>query len=145
MDNAEFDRINRELAWANAEIGYVPTERSTVIASGDNSPIGKKVRLYKETTDLVQRLAAGGPLVSDDLARFWNLYRKDLIGIESIEFARTMVAIGRLLNSLNASNTPPDAELRHLADTLLSISLREVADVSQTPIQQQQQQQQQQQ
>ena len=56
------------------------------IALADSSPIGKKMRLYKETTDLVQRLASGsGPLVErvDDLARFWNLYRKDLIGVES--------------------------------------------------------------
>lgn len=33
LDNADFDRINRELAWANAEIGYVPTERSAVVTT----------------------------------------------------------------------------------------------------------------
>jgi len=146
IDNAEFDRINRELAWANLEIGYAPTERSTVIASADSSPIGKKVRLYKETTDLVQRLAsANGAFELGDLARFWNLYRKDLIGVESPQFARIMIAIGRRLESLGASNSPPDAELARLSEELASISRQELADVSQAAVQQQQQQQQQQQ
>ena len=146
IDNAEFDRINRELAWANAEIGYVPTERSAVIAQADSNPIGKKVRLYKETTDLVQRLAsANGPLIQNpgDLARFWDLYRKDLIGVETPAFARTMIAIGRVLQTLVGANSPPDEGLKRLADELLSVSRQELADVSQVAVQQQQQQQQQ--
>jgi hypothetical protein len=90
IDNAEFDRINRELAWANAEIGYVPTERSTVLSVGEGGQLGKKSRLYGEANDIVQRIASGaGPPLDGDLARFWNLYRKDLIGVESPEFART--------------------------------------------------------
>jgi hypothetical protein len=140
IDNAEFDRINRELAWANKEIGYAPTERSTVIALAESSPIGKKVRLYKETTDLVQRLASESGPRPADLARFWNLYRKDLIGVESPEFARTMIAIGEVLKS--ASDSPPDKEkLKHLAEELVSISRQELADVSQGAVQQQQLQQ----
>jgi hypothetical protein len=145
MDNVEFDRINRELAWANKEIGYVPTERSAVIAWADSSPIGKKLRLYRETTDLVQRLTSGSrPLTEfpDDLERFWNLYRKDLIGVESSEFARVMIAIGHTLDVLVASSSPPNAELRRLADNLVSISRQELADISQVAVQQQQQQQQ---
>jgi hypothetical protein len=141
IDNAEFDRIGRELEWANREIGYFPTERSTVIALADSSTFGKKVRLYKETTDLVQKLASGnGPLVEQptDLARFWNLYRKDLIGIESLEFAQTMIAIGQLLNSLSASNSPPNADLKRLAEQLVSISRQELAGASQGAVQQQQ-------
>lgn len=144
-DNVEFDRINRELAWANKEIGYVPTERSAVIAWADSSPIGKKLRLYSETTDLVQRLTSGSrPLTEfpDDLERFWNLYRKDLIGVESSEFARVMIEIGHTLDVLVASSSPPNAELRRLADNLVSISRRELADISQVAVQQQQQQQQ---
>lgn len=144
IDNAEFDRINRELAWANAEIGYVPTERSAVVASAESGPIGKKVRLYRETTELVRRLAsAQGALREhpDDLARFWNLYRTELIGVESPDFARKMIEIGQVLISLAASNSAPDATLTRLAEELDSISRREVADVSQAAIQQQQQQQ----
>jgi hypothetical protein len=130
MDNAEFDRINRELAWANAEIGYVPSERSTVIASAESSPIDKKTRLYKETTDLVQRLASDRPPTPADLARFWNLYRRDLISVESPEFARTMIAIGRVLQSSDASNSPSNPELKRLADELVSISRRELVSIS---------------
>jgi len=125
MDNAEFDRINRELAWANAEIGYVPSERSTVIASAESSPSGKKTRLYKETTDLVQRLVSEEPPTPVDLARFWDLYRRDLIGVESPEFARTMVAVGRVLQSSDGSASRPNPELKRLADELVSISRRE--------------------
>ena len=148
IDNAEFDRINRELAWANMEIGYVPTERSTVIALADSNPIAKKVRLYKETTDLVQRLASGSAPLSErpgDLARFWDLYRKDLIGVESPIFSRSMVKTGRVLKSLNDLKLPPNQELGDLADELVSISQQELADFSQVAVQNQQQQQLQQQ
>ncbi len=148
IDNAEFDRINRELAWALAEIGYVPTERSAVIASPGGGPIGKKTRLYKETTNLVRRLASGSePLLehSGDLARFWILYRKDLIGVESSEFARTMIEIGKVLNSLSAADSAPNTELKSLSEELSSISRQELAEISQAAVQQQQQQQQQQQ
>ena len=146
IDTAEYDRINRELAWANAEVGYIPTERSTVFAVGE-SPIGKKVRLYRETTELVQRLAAaGGPLVENpaDLKRFWDLYRKDLIGVESPDFARVMIQIGNLLKS--PSFSPADApQVKALAEQLISVAGDELASLSQAGLQQEQQQYQQQQ
>jgi hypothetical protein len=146
IDTAEYDRINRELAWANAEVGYIPTERSTVFAVGE-SPIGKKVRLYRETTELVQRLAAaGGPLVENpaDLTRFWDLYRKDLIGVESPDFARVMIQIGNLLKS--PSFSPADApQVKALAEQLVSVARDELASLSQAGLQQEQQQYQQQQ
>jgi len=142
IDNAEFDRVNRELAWANAEIGYVPTERSTVIASAVSSPIARKVQLYNETTNLVERLSSSsGPLGDhpDDLARFWDLYRKDLIGVESGDFARAMIGIGRVLNAPGALSAPPGPELKSLAEELASISRRELASVGQVSIMQEQQ------
>jgi hypothetical protein len=146
IDIAEFDRINRELAWANAEVGYIPTERSAVFAVGE-SRTGRKLRLYRETTDLVQRLAAsGGPLAENpgDLARFWDLYRKDLIGIESPEFSGIMVRIGNLLRSPNFS--PADSpELKQLAEGLVAVARAELAGVSQAAVQQEQWQQQQEQ
>jgi len=139
IDNAEFDRVNRQLAWANKELGYSPTERSAVIALSDSSPLGKKIRLYKETTELVQRLAVG-PSIPGDVDRFWTLYRRDLIGVESSEFARTMIAIGKLIKPQEATNAQP--ELKPLADDLLLVSRRELSDTSQNVAQPQQQSQQ---
>ena len=145
IDTAEYDRINRELAWANSEVGYIATERSAVFAVGE-SPIGKKLRLYRETTELVLRLAAaGGPLTENpaDLTRFWDLYRKDLIGVESLEFSRLMVQIGSILQS--SSYSPADApKVKVLADQLVAVARNELA-VSQAGLQQEQQQYQQQQ
>jgi hypothetical protein len=132
IDVAEFDRVNRELTWANSEVGYIATERSTVLAVHD-SPVGKKVRLYRETTELVQRLAAAaGPLVENtaDLARFWDLYRKDLIGVESPDFARIMVQIGNLFKSPDFK--PGDApEMKRLAEALAAVARDELANASQ--------------
>lgn len=146
VDTAEYDRINRELAWANAEVGYIPTERSAVFAVGE-SPVGKKLRLYRETAELVQRLAAaGGPLPENpaDLTRFWDLYRKDLIGVESPAFSSAMVRIGNLIK---APSFGPDqaSELKRLAEELTAVARDELAALSQVSLQQEQQQQQQQQ
>lgn len=144
IDNAEFDLVNRELIWANAEIGYVPSERSAIVTSPENSTAAKRARLYQETTDLVQRLAnRNGPLTGqfDDLARFWNLYRRDLIGVESPAFARKMIAIGKELQKLTTSNANSSPELQQLAVELLAISREELGDLAQVEGQQQQQQQ----
>ncbi len=138
---AEYDRVNRELAWANAEVGYIATERSTVFAIGE-SPVGKKMRLYREATELVQRLAASnGPLVENpaDLTRFWDLYRKDLIGVESPDFARVMIQIGNLLKA--PSFNPEDApKLKGMAEQLVAVARDELASLSQAGLQQEQQQ-----
>jgi len=146
IDIAKFDRINRELAWANAEVGYIPTERSAVFALGE-SPTGKKLRLYREATELVQRLAAaGGPRPENpaDLTRFWDLYRKDLIGVESSDFARIMVQIGNLLKAPDFK--PADApELKRLAEALFAVARDELSKLSQVRLQQEQQEQYQQQ
>lgn len=144
IDNAEFDLVNRELIWANAEIGYVPSERSAIVTPPDNTLAAKRVRLYKETTELVQRLAArNGPLTEHfgDLARFWTLYRRELIGIESPAFARKMVAIGKELQEQVTSNANSSPALQQLAEELLTISREELAGLAQLEVQQQQQQQ----
>jgi hypothetical protein len=142
VDTAEYDRINRELAWANAEVGYIPTERSAVFAIGE-SPIGKKLRLYRETTELVQRLAAAnGPLAENpaDQTRFWDLYRKDLIGVESPAFSALMVRIGNLIKSPGFG--PDQApQLKSLAEALTAVARDELATLSQVSLQQEQQQQ----
>jgi hypothetical protein len=52
-----------------------------------------------------------------------------------------MIEIGKVLNALSASNSPPSADLKRLSDELVSISRRELADTSQAAVQQLQQQQ----
>ena len=81
LDVAELDRVGRELNWAYSEIGYVPLDRSVVTVALD-----KKERLYNETVDVVGRLANQPTPIdeaSPDYARFWQLYRPELIGVES--------------------------------------------------------------
>jgi len=142
VDTAEYDRINRELAWANAEVGYIPTERSAVFAVGE-SPVGRKLRLYRETAELVQRLAAANGSLSEnpaDQTRFWDLYRKDLIGVESPAFSALMVRIGNLLKS--PSFGPDQApQLKSLAEALTTVARDELANLAQVSLQQEQQQQ----
>lgn len=145
IDNAEFDLVNRELLWANAEIGYVPSERSAIVTSSDNSAAARRTRLYNETTELVQRLAnRNGPVndQTDDLVRFWDLYRRDLIGVESPAFARKMIAIGKELQKLIAASANSSPELQQLAAELAAISREELGELAQRPSLQQLQQQQ---
>lgn len=127
VDNAEFDRVTRELAWANAEIGYVPSERSTVVQGSGSSQklravFGLKKQLYQETLTVVGSLIHGPVPISDrtsSLDRFWVLYRKDLIGVESRDFSTNMVEFGAKLKKLTTLQLPPDPELRNLASALL--------------------------
>ena len=81
LDVAELDRVVRELNWVYSEIGYVPLDRSVVTVALD-----KKERLYNETVDVVGRLANQQTSIDDwsaDYMRFWQLYRPELIGVES--------------------------------------------------------------
>lgn len=131
FDNAEFGRTNRELEWAHKEVEYAPTERSVVASVKDTSPIVRKMRLYPETLDVVQRLASKtGPLPERDLARFWKLYWNELIGVESREFGRTMTAIGQELKLHSDGRSSDSANLNALADRLASISQLELAEIS---------------
>jgi hypothetical protein len=119
---AKYDQTSRELNWAYAEIGYAPLNRS-VVAPGT----GKKERLYNETTDIVERLANSRTAISEqspDFIRFWELYRRELIGTESREFAQTMVRIGDELN-LSKGSVPKD-ELRKLSDELVVLKIKEL-------------------
>jgi len=147
LDQAKrFEQIKRELQWARDEIGAATPASATVRISS------RKSRLYGEATDIVHRLAsttAAIPTQSPEIDRFWELYRRELIGIESPEFSRTMVAIGRALSILGESKSPPDDELKALVARLEAISQEELlaeaqsVQLQQSPPQQQQMQQQQ--
>lgn len=82
--------------WASAELKPV-TEKVTSL---DNTAVPRK-KLYFETIGVVASLAASG--VGKDeweekSKRFWELYRRDLLAVESPEVESLMVRIGRELN-----------------------------------------------
>lgn len=115
-DPVTFDRINRELAWAYSEIGYAPLDRSVVTRASS-----ERERLYRETASLVQALADQSEPISENAPatiRFWTLYQRDLIGVESRPVAAKMIEIGRVLRDLAADNAPPDGALKRLAEEL---------------------------
>lgn len=125
VDISELDRTNRRLYWAYAEIGYVQPGRSAVPVIS-----GKKERLYRETAALVSRLAEFDGVIdagSVDYVRFWELYKVDLIGVESREVARRMVALGNHLKSLVANNAPPNDETKLLSEDVRQRIFEELA------------------
>lgn len=124
LNNVAFDRVTRELTWANKEIGYTPTERSAVDATAASAApaaykdLYVKLGLYHQATSLVNFIARSAKPISDlplEVESFWRLYRKDLIGIESHQFAQIMIAIGKEITKLEASKSPPNEELKALA------------------------------
>ncbi|MBY5581178.1 hypothetical protein [Rhizobium leguminosarum] len=127
-DVAEIDRVVRELNWSYSEIGYVPLDRSLVSVIA-----GKKERLYLETAAVVTRLAALQQPIdveSADYGRFWTLYRKDLIGIESRNVAAKMIATGAVLQDLVTSKAQPSEELKTLSAELGALIRDELSGVS---------------
>jgi hypothetical protein len=92
----------------------VEQDGTTELPAATSSEPNSNSAVTKRRTDLVRRLAlANKPLTGDqaDVVRFWVLYRRDLIGIESAAFPRIMVAIGEVLNSLTASQSLPNGTL----------------------------------
>lgn len=132
VDVAELDRVARMLNWTYAEIGYVPLDRSVVVVVA-----GKKERLYSETVAVVDRLASltvSLDETSDDYVRFWELYRRDLIGVESRWVAQIMVAIGRTLESRLEAGTAPGLRLQFLSADLAGIIAEELREDSSAQI-----------
>jgi hypothetical protein len=102
FDVIGIDRTRRLLEWAYSEIGYAQTNRSVVTPSFDAQERRKR-ELYSETRVVVERLSALNAAIlrsNADYRRFWELYRKDLIGIESREVASRMVALGREVEAI---------------------------------------------
>lgn len=129
MENVrELDKTKRALAWYYSEIGYVPIERSSVAVPVVDDINSKKLKLYPEAIDSVKKLTDSLlPLdeSSPKMIRFWQLYRVDLIGGESKDFARVMISIGSILRELVAKKLAPTNSLRELLLDLESQSLQE--------------------
>ena len=92
----------------------------------------KKIKLYRETNDIVDRLATLLTSITEqspEYVRFWELYRRDLIGIESNEVARKMIAIGYELKPLAKDNSLPTDQLKQLSKDLREQIQTELADL----------------
>ncbi|MGY3149325.1 hypothetical protein ACVWYQ_006324 [Bradyrhizobium sp. USDA 3397] len=102
FDIVGIDRTRRLLEWAYSEIGYAQTNRSIITPSFDALERRRR-ELYSETRSVVERLSQVNAAIlksSADYRRFWELYRKDLIGIESREVASRMITLGAQIESL---------------------------------------------
>ena len=109
-------------AWAKAEL-----EKT-------ESKIKSQKELYTETMQLVSRLALFNNSIdasSEDYIRFWELYRGELISVESLKVEALMVQIGRELESLTSQKLKPGNKLKELSFELslaMKSELREGAD-----------------
>jgi hypothetical protein len=77
-----------------------------------------KEDLYMETMQLIARLAnldSAIDATSKDYERFWELYKGELISVESLEVEGLMVSIGQELKSLSRSSAPPSKTLKKLS------------------------------
>jgi hypothetical protein len=126
-DAADFNELKRKLAWAYREVGYVPVESVATASRGD-----MRRTLYIETLEivlrLVQRTTAFDP-AEKDWVRFWTLYGKELIGVESPDFARAMVGFGTTLKKLNAERLPPDEALKTLGQSIETVAKQELTNM----------------
>jgi hypothetical protein len=74
--------------------------------------------ITKETMQLIARLAnldLAIDATSKDYERFWELYKGELISVESLEVEGLMVSIGPELKNLSRSNAPPSKTLKKLS------------------------------
>lgn len=116
----------RELGWAYNEIGYVPLERST---SPERESSNNKIRLYRETINIIGSFLELKSEIDDqssDYLRFWQLYKKDLIGVESPKVAGAMVRFGRELLELAMSGGKPNTKLGELGNAVISLMRNEI-------------------
>jgi hypothetical protein len=83
-------------------------------------------------SEIVDRLATLSIPITEqfpEYVRFWELYRRDLIGIESNEVAQKMIAIGYELKPLAKDNSLPTDQLNQLSKDLREQIQKELADV----------------
>ena len=104
------DRTRRELEWAYSEVGYAQANRS-VMTSLDAQERRRR-ELYLETREVIAKLSALDVAIaksSEQYRRFWELYRKDLIGIESREVALRMIEFGKQVDTwVQGASAPTD-------------------------------------
>ena len=63
---------------------------------------------------------------SEDYKRFWDLYWKDLIGVESRDVASAMIALGNELKAGAERKAAPSPELRRRVLELQAVVDREL-------------------
>lgn len=123
----EYDLVQRKLKWLYAEVGYTQTDRSVI--SADLKDRLKKERLYKEAKEVAARLTGQDQPIkedADDYKRFWVLYWKDLIGVESRDVASAMIALGNELKAAAERKEAPSPELKRRALELQGVIDREL-------------------
>jgi hypothetical protein len=106
-------------AWAEAEL-----EKT-------ESKIKTQDVLYTETMQLVSRLASLDNSIdasSEDFIRFWELYRGELISVESRQVEALMVQIGRELETLSSQQLKPSSKLDQLSFQLSLTMKRELRE-----------------
>ena len=106
-------------AWAQAEL-----EKT-------ESKIKTQDVLYTETMQLVSRLASLDNSIdasSEDFIRFWELYRGELISVESRQVEALMVQIGRELETLSSQQLKPSSKLDQLSFQLSLTMKRELRE-----------------
>jgi hypothetical protein len=87
--------------------------------------------LYPETAATIG-LILNEPRISADnktWKKFWHLYRVDLIGVESQDVAKAMVAFGRELTKLSEAGAGPSDELRTLGRSVVEAMSQEVPTI----------------
>ena len=106
-------------AWAEAELAKT------------KSKIKTQDVLYSETMQLVSRLASLDDSIdasSEDYIRFWELYRGELISVESRKVEALMVQIGRELETLSSQQLKPNSKLDQLSFQLSLTMKRELRE-----------------
>lgn len=97
------------------------------------SPAKIKQLLYRETISIISSLIGQTEPIKEDsfhVERFWQLYRKDLIGIESKEVASAMVQFGAELKNTYGS-TATD-ELKSLSEAVIKQIRKELGEEIET-------------
>lgn len=102
------------------KIGNVPSAELPSITVTDENLFTIE-NLYPETAATIGLLLSEARMSADSRVwkKFWHLYRVDLIGVESQNVARAMVAFGRELTALSESGAPPSPELRRLGQSVV--------------------------
>ena len=104
--------------WAEAELKK--TTKRILLTKND---------LYTETIQLISRLADLKKPIdeeSDDYIRFWELYKGELISVESKPVELLMVSIGKELEKLSTTNQLPSARLKELSFEIALTMKREM-------------------
>lgn len=95
-----------------------------------------KQQLYEETIQIVAKIAnQEGPLRSDSpqVVRFWDLYKVELLRIESSDVETKMVEIGRELKRLTEQSAPPSEDLKDLSFRLARLIKTELLGETMKP------------